>query len=615
MPRLALCLVLLAAVVPVRAQQKNIFDDGWEPAKAKPAEPKPTRPPTPPPAKPDKPATPVPPPWTVDPGPKVAVPIAPPIAPPVARRPVPAEPQQAAVRKVMKEVFARQLTDRTPAGRKALFAALMIQADKSAGLPIEQFVLLAAAHDAATEAGDLTLVARTADDLGRHFDVDPLAIQAAAAPAALRPAAPRDLAAANAREALRIARALTAAGDYAAAIKVAQAALPAAAASGDADLRATVAAALRDASTLRDAAAAIVRHLDRLATSPDDPAANLAVGKHWCFDLAEWPAGLPKLAKGSDAALKALAARELADPKPADQVAALADAWWDVAAKLPDGLARSTVTAHAADLYRRALPALTGLRKQLAERRLTESAPDRPQAAATAAAIPGKSTVHTIVANKGWQDTIAVKAGDVVTITATGQVATHPDRPMSGPEGRVADGRPWGALLGQVGTFPTREFFFVGASGRHVAGMDGMLSFRVNDDNSDRAMADNRGELRVVLTRAPAAQPLPISRGQPEEFVVPATDIVARVLRAGEYDVTATGGWSASPNGPLREPGWKDDNDNLFAKLPGETNVPLGRAARLSVPADAVVRFKIRDDDGGLSDNRGSVTVTIKPAR
>ncbi|HYE18816.1 MAG TPA: hypothetical protein VEA69_10250 [Tepidisphaeraceae bacterium] len=360
---------VLGFALPTTAQQKNIFDDDWQAPKATPAEAKPTRPPAPP---PDKPAPPIaPPPTTTDPAPKVAIVPGP---PPVARRPVPAEPQQAAVRKVMKQVFARQLTDRTPAGRKALFAALVAQADKSADLPVERFVLLAAAHDAAVEAGDLTLVARAADDLGRHFDVDALAVQAAAAPAVLRPGiAPRDAIADNVRAALALARQLATAGDYEAAVKVALAAAPAAAASGDAPLRTQATAAVRDLSALRDAAARISKDLDRLATSPDDPAANLAVGKHWCFDLASWPAGLAKLAKGSDPALKALAAQELAGPRSAEQLATLAEAWWEVGAKLTDGLAKSNVAAHSADLYRRALPTLAGLKKQLAERRIAQA--------------------------------------------------------------------------------------------------------------------------------------------------------------------------------------------------------------------------------------------------
>ncbi|MEZ0267828.1 MAG: hypothetical protein ACAI43_24135, partial [Phycisphaerae bacterium] len=173
---IAVLAVTFAAAVPAGAQQKSIFDDDWVPPKAAPAAAKPTLPPP----EPEKPATStdVPPtPGTTEAPSVVVVPL--PL--PATRRPVPAPPEQAAVRKVMKELFGPQLADRTPAGRKSLFAALMAQADKSASVPTELFVLLAAAHDAGIGAGDLRLVTRAADDLGRQFEVDALAVKAAAA--------------------------------------------------------------------------------------------------------------------------------------------------------------------------------------------------------------------------------------------------------------------------------------------------------------------------------------------------------------------------------------------------------------------------------------------------
>ena len=50
----------------------------------------------------------------------------------------------------------------------------------------------------------------------------------------------------------------------------------------------------------------------RLKTAPDDPEACLTVGGWYCFHVGNWDEGLKLLAKGSDAALKSLAAEELA---------------------------------------------------------------------------------------------------------------------------------------------------------------------------------------------------------------------------------------------------------------------------------------------------------------
>ena len=75
------------------------------------------------------------------------------------------------------------------------------------------------------------------------------------------------------------------------------------------------------------------RHLN---TNPDDPAANLAMGKFLCFIKNDWAAGFPLLVRGSD---------ELSDPgnqettsarkSPSEQVA-LGDAWWKLSVAAPD---------------------------------------------------------------------------------------------------------------------------------------------------------------------------------------------------------------------------------------------------------------------------------------
>ena len=73
---------------------------------------------------------------------------------------------------------------------------------------------------------------------------------------------------------------------------------------------------------------------ERLKTAPDDPDACLAVGRWYCFYQGDWDEGLKLLAKGSDDALKSLAAEELASkPSKAEERVARGDAWWDLAEK------------------------------------------------------------------------------------------------------------------------------------------------------------------------------------------------------------------------------------------------------------------------------------------
>ncbi|MEI7767615.1 MAG: hypothetical protein WCJ97_09295 [Phycisphaerae bacterium] len=77
----------------------------------------------------------------------------------------------------------------------------------------------------------------------------------------------------------------------------------------------------------------------------DDPASLTAVGRFTTFYTNDWANGLPLLAKGADTNLKTLAELD----KEKDM--AVADGWWDVAAKLT-GVAKTNVQNHAVEIYK-----------------------------------------------------------------------------------------------------------------------------------------------------------------------------------------------------------------------------------------------------------------------
>jgi hypothetical protein len=109
-----------------------------------------------------------------------------------------------------------------------------------------------------------------------------------------------------------------------------------------------------------------------LAQNPNDPAANLIVGKYYCFFKSAWQYGLPHLAKSSDATLKSLATRELSSPEKAMDTVNLADDWWAFS-ESSSGSTRQVIQSHAAALYRKGLPELTGLTKTRVEKRLASA--------------------------------------------------------------------------------------------------------------------------------------------------------------------------------------------------------------------------------------------------
>jgi len=351
---------------------RNIFDDDWTPPKVaeKPRPPVTATPPAP--QKPDaatqgtssKPAP-------SKSGAPVQV-----ASQPVARLAVPSKPAQAAVRQVMREVFAEQLADRSIPGRRKLTAALLAQAEQSNRVPTDQFVLLAAAIDASVDAVNLPGALDAADRMAQAFDVDGLGVKADAALRVGPKSAMPDFAAQNVDAVLELSRDLARVDDYASAARVCAALQPAAATNPA--LRAQLMQRQRELVVARDAADRFARDLVRLKEFPDDPAANLAAGRYSCLIKGEWEAGLPLLAKGSDVSLKSIATRELTQARTPDETANVADAWWDTAAKQPDTASRAAVTAHAVALYERSLSDIAGLRKAQIEKRIAEVASIRP---------------------------------------------------------------------------------------------------------------------------------------------------------------------------------------------------------------------------------------------
>src|SRR5207248_172420 len=85
----------------------------------------------------------------------------------------------------------------------------------------------------------------------------------------------------------------------------------------------------------------------------------------------QWDKGLPNLAKGSDAALKTLADKDLAGAADAAGQAEVGDSWYDLSAA-QEGLAKLHLQRRAYFWYQQAAPTLTGLNKTRVDKRLAE---------------------------------------------------------------------------------------------------------------------------------------------------------------------------------------------------------------------------------------------------
>ena len=113
-----------------------------------------------------------------------------------------------------------------------------------------------------------------------------------------------------------------------------------------------------------------------LAATPDDAAACAEMGQYLGPMKGDWEPALRFLARGSDAALKPLAERELAPPSQPAEWAAIGDQWWTLAEQEKDPLRKGRLQSHARQLYRLALPGLAGLSRMKIEKRLDAPDPD-----------------------------------------------------------------------------------------------------------------------------------------------------------------------------------------------------------------------------------------------
>lgn len=303
---------------------------------------------------------------------------------PPPKHPIPGAADQARSRKLFKEAFAEELKDRTPKARRALATQLLARADEVRTNRVDYFVLLIGARDAAAEGGDLPTAFRAADAVGSTYEVDPVRLKAdTALKASFRAgdgtatATPKP--ADNCRAALDVVDALIAADDVATATRLLNA-VQALGASDNA-LAAEVQVRTRLLAALRGAQDRVAAAGERLKKNPKDPAASYTVGGYLCFLKGDWARGLPLLAAGDNALVKAAAAADTAASTSGSDDSAAAvtagDAWWSAAEREGAGPAASAMRQHAATFYDRALAAgkVDGLAKVKLEKRLASLPP------------------------------------------------------------------------------------------------------------------------------------------------------------------------------------------------------------------------------------------------
>jgi serine/threonine-protein kinase len=294
---------------------------------------------------------------------------APPQPPP--KLPIPGDAKQAEAEKLIKELFKDDYVKKTPADRLSLSNKLTKKARETSDDPAARFVLFREGQDLAAQAGDAGSALKIIDEmvqayLFNPFDMKLSALDKVAALATALPAARSVV-----DQYLTLADESIALDDYDSAVRLLTPAGAVARKINNMPLVNRVDTRIKAVRELQTKYATIKDLAIKLKTKPDDPEANLAVGKFACFDKGDWDKGLPMLAKGSDVRLKTLAQKELGQPPDGMAQVEVADAWNDLA-KGEQGNVKLQIQRRAYHWYEQALPTLQGLTQAAVEKKIKE---------------------------------------------------------------------------------------------------------------------------------------------------------------------------------------------------------------------------------------------------
>ncbi len=299
-------------------------------------------------------------------------------APQKARAAVPGKDVQDKLARETQTLLKAQYAKRDPESRKALARMLMTEA-AGASDKNQRFVFLTEARDLSADAGDFAGAFKAIDRIAAQYELPPPGTKGSATSMKLEVLKERKATMRSREERVALAQAFLSvaregieAEDFPPAVEAAKAAASAARSAGQRDLAA-------DAKEMADEISALEKAFKEartaelaLSVNPDDPEANLKIGRYYCFFKNDWARGVPCLAKGADARLKEVAEQELKDPQDPDQQAALGDAWFDLSKRDRISLNRKLYLDRAGTWYSRAVRNAKGLLEVKLRKRLGE---------------------------------------------------------------------------------------------------------------------------------------------------------------------------------------------------------------------------------------------------
>jgi hypothetical protein len=285
---------------------------------------------------------------------------------PAERLPEPSADAQAKAEETLKDLYKVEFARKKPRAMLALALKLYQLAGESTNAA-ERFVMLREARDLAVKAGNAQVALGAIDALTRRFKVKGLAMKVAALDALAKKVRASATRYALVVGALLTTREAVGADDYDTADQVME--LAKKVAGRVSSLKSVVQDRAKFLAVLKEDFPKLKAARDKLQSDPDDPDANLKVGKFLCLALGKWREGMTFLAKGGDAKLKALAQKVGARPQKPAALVAVGEGIWDWSEREEGGV-KADLQEWAREWYWKALPRLEGLDKTKAEQRL-----------------------------------------------------------------------------------------------------------------------------------------------------------------------------------------------------------------------------------------------------
>jgi len=333
------------------------------------------------------------------------------------RQPPPDAAAQKKAETLIREVFKEDYAKTSFKDRGALLRKLMAQARQTADDPVGKFVLYREARDLGAQYGETDGAVLIVDEMAKHFRIDVPALKSEVYAAAIKNAKTSEQQARLARNFLKLAEDSMRLDQYEAAQRAVDQAVALAKQAKDVSAVSRADAEGKEVAERKIGYEKIRRALEMLSRKPDDAGSNLQVGQHECFLKSTWDAGIPRLARGSDAALKAIAEQDFANPQDATGQIAAGDGWWNYSEKESNRGFRRAQRDRAGFWYQKAAVGAIGLLKTKIEKRLGELWAERTQGTWTDFMDP---RLFCRFNKAGESETLLGKPGEAITLLPEG---------------------------------------------------------------------------------------------------------------------------------------------------------------------------------------------------